>query len=325
MRYAAVSIIALFAAVRVSAQSTILAYDGIAQPGDAQLLAATIFHDEMQVVFNARFSPTEKCILEAVDLGFSVVKFVPPAGEDTLAIWVYEADTVPPGLNSVGRTYLFPLGARGIPDGNLAYSDPFSNGGRELRRFVLQPPLVFAPKRDFIVGVALLSAQRYEMGEAWWNGFSILVRKDAPEYERYRRYAIHFPPQGHENIPATSAARVSILLRAVVRYDATLPDTPLTDVIGPLKPHLPAIDPVYPQPARGMASVEFAVPSAGRAELAVYDPLGRAAATVFSGTAEAGRRLISFDPVAAGLRPGMYILRLVTDTGTAARSFLFLP
>jgi len=74
-----------------------------------------------------------------------------------------------------------------------------------------------------------------------------------------------------------------------------------------------------PNPARGAASVTFALGQAGRATVEVYDVLGRRVATPFDGVASAGETAVRFG--ADALAPGVYVLRLTTDAGAATRTF----
>ncbi len=310
------------ACAELAAQQTKLSYDGIPHATEGQLLAATVFEDEMLVVFNARFSPAEKCILDAVELGFGVVKFERNSGEDTLVVWVFEASDVPPQLTSVGRTYLFPLGDQGVPRGNISLSDPFASGAREVRTFVLNPPVVIAPKREFVIGVMLRSRQRHELTRSVWNGLALLIKKDSPEYERYRRYAVLHPPYPARNPFATEAGRAAVCLRAVVQYDPTLPDTPLTGVEPAEGAQRLEIGPNTPNPFTSATSIPFALKHAAEAALTVHDMLGREVAKLEQGMLQAGRHTAVLDAASLRLPAGVYVVRLASGADFTARIIL---
>jgi hypothetical protein len=66
----------------------------------------------------------------------------------------------------------------------------------------------------------------------------------------------------------------------------------------------------FPNPARGQATVQFAVPESQDVTLRMYDVLGRTVRTVHQGTAE-GRQELQMD--LSGLASGTYFLRLSAD------------
>ncbi len=79
----------------------------------------------------------------------------------------------------------------------------------------------------------------------------------------------------------------------------------------------------YPNPFNPSTQVKFSVENAGRAVLKVYNVLGEEVATLFDGTAEAGRYYVStFD--ATGLASGIYIYRLTTEQKNDVHKMLLL-
>jgi hypothetical protein len=73
--------------------------------------------------------------------------------------------------------------------------------------------------------------------------------------------------------------------------------------------------PVFPNPVRARATVQFALPEAsGGATLALFNVLGRRVRTLASGRLPAGRHEATLD--ATGLASGVYFLRLRTPTAT---------
>jgi 1,4-alpha-glucan branching enzyme len=92
---------------------------------------------------------------------------------------------------------------------------------------------------------------------------------------------------------------------------------------GPLR-----IERVWPNPSRGPLRVDFALPRAGEAEVAVYDTQGRRVATLAHGAQAAGRRAVAWDGRdAAGRRAaaGLYFVRLSTAEGHATRRVALVP
>src|SRR5690606_39241789 len=71
-----------------------------------------------------------------------------------------------------------------------------------------------------------------------------------------------------------------------------------------------------PNPFGERAEVAFALPSAERVRLAVYDVLGREVARLVDGEREAGTHRVAFE--ASALPAGVYVVRLVAGTTTAA-------
>jgi hypothetical protein len=73
-----------------------------------------------------------------------------------------------------------------------------------------------------------------------------------------------------------------------------------------------ALDQNYPNPFNPSTQVRFAVEKTGKATMKVYNMLGGEVATLFDGTAEAGRYYVAtFD--ATRLATGVYIYRLTTE------------
>lgn len=83
-----------------------------------------------------------------------------------------------------------------------------------------------------------------------------------------------------------------------------------------------SLAPVAPNPARGRATLSFALPAAAVARLAVYDAQGRLVHTLVDGALPAGRHSRAWDLRDGGgrtLPPGLYLARLVTPAGTRVR------
>jgi hypothetical protein len=312
------------------AQKDTLAYDGLVNIFDGKLIAVTRFPGELDVIYNTRFTPKEKCVLESVLLGFSVVKFQPLSGNDTLIVYVYEDSPVPPSLVNLQKTYKFNLGAAGFPSPNINLDDPLTAGSRDVLAVTLDPPVTFSPKRDFIIGMKLKSIQKYAVGEGVWNGFTVLTNPNIAEYERSRRYMIAGDEEYNRNDLATQGGYVGLFMRAIVRYDPTLPDpvdvVSTGDVAVPEALHLTQN---YPNPFGAAAAAgsdvttfDVTLPSSMHATLTVYDALGREVARLLDGMSVAGTRSVRFD--ARDLPGGVYVARLSGDGQTLTRKMLLL-
>jgi flagellar hook assembly protein FlgD len=76
------------------------------------------------------------------------------------------------------------------------------------------------------------------------------------------------------------------------------------------------LQPPAPNPSRGAAAFRFAVPRAGRVELALYDLVGRRVRTLIAGSVAAGAHDAAWDGRdGAGMRvpAGLYYARLRMD------------
>ena len=95
------------------------------------------------------------------------------------------------------------------------------------------------------------------------------------------------------------------------------------DRLAERKPHGHA-----PSPARHGTTVSFTLPAAGRAELAIYDLLGRRIVTLADGVQPAGPRSIHWDGRArdgSPAWPGVYFARLVTAGQAMSARFIVTP
>ncbi len=300
-----------------SAQRDTLAYDGIGSVWDAQLLAVTTFPGELDVICTGRFTPTGRCRLESVLLGGSIVRFTPVAPPDTLIVWVYETGAVPPELTSLVQTYKVPIGTSGFPDGNMNVENPLGSPMRGVLSVPLSPAIVFAPAREFVVGVRLQSTQRYTVGEGRWSGLSVLVRPNSTEFARYGRYMIATESFRNRHESVAGGLNAATYLRAVVEYDATLPDTPVTGVVEASAPAELSLAPVFPNPLREAADLRFTLGTPGPVRMDVLDLMGRVVASPADGWFGAGTHLVRGD--FRGLPAGTYAIRLTAAHGVQTR------
>lgn len=322
MRFLAALFLACCAVTSVRAQVDTLQYDGITNIYDGKLLAVTRFPGELDVLFNTRFSPAEKCTLTTVLVGFSVVKFQALTGEDTLVVKVFENSAVPPNLVNVVKTYKVNLGDAGFPSPNIRFNNPLEAGARDVLAVNLNPPIIFSPRRDFIVGVKLEAKQKLAVGDGLWNGFTVLFNPGVAEFDRYRRYFIAPNPAASRNNLATEAANIGLFMRAVVSYNPNLPNVDLTDVAGAPQPTDLALRQNYPNPFNPSTVLEYTLPSRQHTTLTVHDALGRTVAVLADGMMDAGTHSTRFD--AAGLSAGVYVARLTVNGQMLTRSMLLL-
>ncbi|MFH1009604.1 MAG: carboxypeptidase regulatory-like domain-containing protein [bacterium] len=79
---------------------------------------------------------------------------------------------------------------------------------------------------------------------------------------------------------------------------------------------------IYPNPFNATTRINFAVPSAGKVKLAVYDVLGREVAVLVNGMQTAGTQNVTFN--AANLASGVYFVRLSGSWGATTHKMLLL-
>jgi hypothetical protein len=78
----------------------------------------------------------------------------------------------------------------------------------------------------------------------------------------------------------------------------------------------------YPNPFNPSTRIEFDIPSSGSVTLKIYNMLGQEVASLLSGYRNAGHYVVQFD--AARLSSGMYIYRLQSPSGMAAKKMLLI-
>lgn len=83
-----------------------------------------------------------------------------------------------------------------------------------------------------------------------------------------------------------------------------------------------ALLPNYPNPFNPETVIPFDIPREGHVELTLYNLLGQAVATVFSGRLEAGAHEVRFN--AQGSPSGLYIVRLEADGAVLTRTMTLL-
>ena len=306
----------------LQAQTDTLKYDGIDDVRDGDLLAVTRFPGEVDVVFNARFTPAEKCTLHTVLVGFSVVKFQALTGDDTLIVYVYENSEVPPHLVSLEKTYRVDLGDAGFPSPNIRFDHPLEAGARDVLAVKLNPPVIFSPKRDFLVGVTLQSSQKYALGSGLWHGLSMLIKPGVQEYERYRRYSVTPNAQDATNKPAVGGVEAGLFIRAIVGYNPDLPVIYPTAVSERHAASEFALEQNYPNPFNPSTAIGFTLAVRSHVRLAVYDALGREVTVLRDGVADAGQHMAHFR--AGDLPGGLYTARLTANGMSQTRKMLLM-
>lgn len=122
------------------------------------------------------------------------------------------------------------------------------------------------------------------------------------------------PIAGSHLIPFGAASAAT--LRSATSTAASLaasPAAPATSQVAELT--------VYPNPFTHQATVEFSLPLAGDATLAVYDVQGRLVQRLFSGAAPAGTRQ-AFTLNGGSLPQGAYIVKLITATKVLTKKLI---
>lgn len=133
------------------------------------------------------------------------------------------------------------------------------------------------------------------------------------------RYAFSSRPMDLVAAPHTEAPEAPPLLRPLrVSPDRSVADARFVlvaeavghDVTPPISPSLV----LAPNPAFTTARVRFAVGEAGPVRIVVHDALGREVAEIDAGDLPAGDHVVTLDT--SRLAPGVYLVRLATDSGT---------
>jgi len=319
------ALLLLFSTVAL-AQLDTLKYDAINNVNDGQLMALTTFRGEGDVSFTARFTPTEKCSINGVILGFGLVKFKPVSGNDSLIVCVYEVSPVPPRLNNIVATYKFNLGDQGFPAPNINYTDPLNNGLRAERFFPFNPQVPISPKREFIIGVRPVGNQLMKLDSATWRGFAILISTNNSEFNRFGRYSTGDIPANAMFRTATDAGRVGLYIRAVVQYDPNMPIIIPTTVDRSTPQSPPSLLENYPNPFRASTQVTFSLPQRQHVALTMFDALGRQVVRLLEGEVSEGIHHATFEPVHYGYTnpAGIFYARLVLGQISITRAVLYM-
>ncbi len=82
------------------------------------------------------------------------------------------------------------------------------------------------------------------------------------------------------------------------------------------------LKPAYPNPFNGLTTLNFSLPKAAHAMLAVYDLSGREVARVAEGRFQAGQHLLTID--ASELATGVYVLQLESNGRTASQKIVLV-
>jgi hypothetical protein len=308
------------------AQTDTLRYDGLANANDGTPFGVTQFPGETAVIVNTRFSPTEKCTVLGVTLAFGLVKFQPTSGPDTLLVYVYEDEPLPPGLRNIQKTYRVPLGNTGFPSPNIHESNPWDSRIRDTMTVFFDPPVVLSPKRDFVVGIDLVTLQSMpaDTNGGRWRGLFILAKQNSKEFQRYRRYSLGANGAPLQNPTATSKANISMFMRAIVKYDTKLPPFIPTASDVPSSPMEVQFHQNYPNPVSESTRFSYTLRRSEQVTVAVYDVMGRHIATLVDGPADAGTHALEFDAARFGLPGGIYTANLTANGERRTVRFLLL-
>ena len=336
MKYFACMILLCTAAIQLFAQKRdTLKYDQMTNlysiGNDQYLVAVSQFPGEVEVVYNMRFTPAEKCSLEEVQVAFGLVKFQPLTGEDSILVYVYDAqENTQPYFVNVVKTYKVGIGDQGFPAPNIETNDPFASAVRDVLTIKLNPPVLISPKRDMIVGVKAISRQKYGFGpnQGFWNGFSLLMKSNipAPNYFRFRRYQVGENITLTSNKLATENGKVGIWIRAIVRNDPSLPPTILTEA-----PDTRVLSDVltlsnFPNPISSShgsrTTISYSLPKQEHVALHVVNALGQEVTSLAHGEQSSGSHDVNFN--ASSLPAGVYFARLRAGASTRMHKMLIV-
>jgi sugar lactone lactonase YvrE len=87
------------------------------------------------------------------------------------------------------------------------------------------------------------------------------------------------------------------------------------------------LEPIWPNPSAGRATISFALASPGHAKLAIYDVAGRLVKTIVDGELDAGSHRVEWQGIDDSGKinlPGVYFARLETRGFTQTRKILYL-
>jgi hypothetical protein len=162
--------------------------------------------------------------------------------------------------------------------------------------------------------------------QAKWNGMSLLMKPECPEFDRYRRYMVELDPKNTKNGLATDTRKVGIFMRALVTYNANLKDT--TNVSTDAAPLASGVtlDQNYPNPCSGPAEVTYSLATATPVRLTIHDALGRELAVLAEGSSGPGAHSVTFDPRSFSIPPaaGLYMIRLVAGSEVRTRTMIMV-
>lgn len=305
------------------AQFDTLSYDRITNIQNPSLLAVSQFPGELDVFINARFSPTERCYVRAVQVGFGLVKFQPASGNDTLVVMVCQNGSVPPYLVNYVKTYKVHLGDRGFPNPNVNETDPLNNTLRDVLTVTLDPPVPFSPRRDFIVAVKVQTHQSRALSDGVWNGFSMLINPQITEFDRFRRYQINAAPEYSSNALLTQNGNVGTFIRAIVEYDPTMIDTTGT-AVDPRRVEHFTLEAPSPNPTMGPLHITYSLDRTEHSVVDVVDALGRVVLIAAEGMLTQGSHTATVDLGSRNLTAGTYYLRMRTPSGSLIRPILLI-
>ncbi|OGF06374.1 MAG: hypothetical protein A2273_00815 [Candidatus Edwardsbacteria bacterium RifOxyA12_full_54_48] len=118
----------------------------------------------------------------------------------------------------------------------------------------------------------------------------------------------------------------TVISDVVVRWGRITDIGPVTGVSGG-KPGAVvssfALQPAYPNPARGSCNINYQIPSNSRVELAVYNVLGQKVKTLVSGRISAGSHSVKWagdDSRGQKVANGVYLYRLQMNSGTESKT-----
>lgn len=321
MKVIFIAIALVFCVQIAGAQVDTLKYDGIERIGSHALYAVTQFNGEDNVIFNTRFTPSERCKITDVVLGMSVVKFDFATGNDTLIVTLYDDPSLP--LKNIVRVWRFNIGDDGFPAPNKTTGNPFNQGWRDVLILALTPAPVISPARDFMIGVQLKTQQKHIVNTTIFEGLTFVFNEISPNYERYRRYQ-HFTNGSSDNPPIGPSSRYSIYMRAVVEYDPTLPDVEVVGVPDLARADEVSLAPIYPNPFIGSTIIRYTLAEDTDISLTVHDMMGRKVAVLAEGRVDKGQHQVDFHAAEYHLPPGLFLIRLRQGANVITRKMILM-
>jgi hypothetical protein len=253
---------------------------------------------------------------------------------DQRLFWQHDAQWIADSLPGDGNILVFNNG-NGRPGGEHSSVEEFRPPVDSLGFYRLEPGAAWGPESaawsfaDTVFANSMSSCQRLANGNtlicyATTGTFVEVTPERRPVWRYISPVTVNGPRTQGETIPAPQN-RVFRVRRyspdfAAFRGRSLEPQGPIEHYPQAVADHAPgraAQLGVRPNPAVGNVTVRYALPTAGAAELAVFDVTGRSVATLALGETGAGGH--SFEWNSATVEPGVYLLRLTAAGQTTSQ------
>ena len=101
--------------------------------------------------------------------------------------------------------------------------------------------------------------------------------------------------------------------------------SPVSNTLQDILPEQMTLDPPYPNPFRGQASIGYSLARTSTVTLSVFDLLGREVAQLVDASQGPGKYTVKWEPATKRVPAGIYMYRLQTHDAMLTRSIVLLP